>query len=164
MGHSRATPSWRVHRDVESLMRTMPLLALKRSKAKVASMSAARESRRCIPADPLVNSSETCLAWCPGSFYGSPVAQHRVRHQEPHTACRTDMWGRLKFINKISLIIKMAPPPLPPINLLDSAHNSTSRAGALPYWIHCVLLGSLLTTVAVQPGRCVASEGHCFLH
>ena len=46
--------------------------------------SAAGESRRCIPADQLVNSSETCLARSPGSFYGSALAQHRVQHQALH--------------------------------------------------------------------------------
>ena len=48
----------------------------------------------------------------------------------------------------------MAPSPLHPRLYSWFSSHIEQQAGAPPHWVHCVLLGSLLITVAVQPGRC----------
>jgi hypothetical protein len=48
----------------------------------------------------------------------------------------------------------MAPSPLHPRHIACFSSYIGKQAGAPAHWVHCVLLGSLLTTVAVQPGRC----------
>jgi hypothetical protein len=59
-------------------------------------------------------------------------------------------------------VIEMAPSPLHPRHISDSSSYFEEQAGAPPHWVHCVLLGSLLTTVAVQPGRCHRFIGTLF--
>src|SRR6516162_8404420 len=61
--------------------------------------------------------------------------------------------GRPKFINKIIALSKWHLPPCTP-DIYGFSSYIEGQAGAPPHWVHCVLLGSLLTTVAVQPGRC----------
>jgi hypothetical protein len=49
------------------------------------------------------------------------------------------------------------PPDLP------TYARSAYIEGGFARWVHCVLLGSLLTTLAVQPSRCRRFIGHCLL-
>ena len=94
-----------------------------------------------------------------GSLYGSALAQHQVQHQAPHTprhaACRTGMWWVVRNSSIQSLDYRNGTSPLaPPTYIAGFSSYLDVQAGASPHWVHCVLLGSLLTTVAVQPGRC----------
>jgi hypothetical protein len=60
------------------------------------------------------------------------------------------MWCLIRICYSISMCSSEATYPLTSRHIARSAHI---EGGLRSQWVHCVLLGSLLTTVAVQPGR-----------
>jgi len=82
-------------------------------------------------------------------------APHTPPHRPRHAACRTGMWWVVRNSSIQSLDYRNGTSPLaPPTYIAGFSSYLDVQAGASPHWVHCVLLGSLLTTVAVQPGRC----------
>ena len=82
-------------------------------------------------------------------------APHTPPHRPRHAACRTDMWRAVRNSSRKSMFCGNGTSPLaPPTYIAGFSSYLDEQARASPYWVHCVLLGSLLTTVAVQPGRC----------
>ena len=82
-------------------------------------------------------------------------ARHTPPHSPRHTACRIDIPWVVRNSSIQSLDYRNGTSPLaPPTYIAGFSSYLDVQAGASPHWVHCVLLGSLLTTVAVQPGRC----------
>jgi hypothetical protein len=77
-------------------------------------------------------------------------------HTPLQTACGPDMWCPIRIAAAFQCVrAGLPPPPAPP------TYSSLSLSG-FARWVHCVLLGSLLTTLAVQPSRCRRFIGTLF--
>jgi hypothetical protein len=68
--------------------------------------------------------------------------RHHIRHVVPTCGASSEITTVFQCVG--------ARPPSP----LTSRHIARSAYPASLAWVHCVLLGSLLTTLAVQPSRC----------
>jgi hypothetical protein len=64
------------------------------------------------------------------------------------------MWRVVQSSSRKSIYYRNGTLPPHPGHIAGFSSYIAQQAGALPHWVHCVLRGSLLTTVAVQPGRC----------
>src|SRR5262249_30069771 len=83
-------------------------------------------------------------------------APHRPPHTPRHAACRTDIPWVVRNSSMKSFDYRNSTSPLarPTYTCFQLIYRGRGLGRASPHWVHCVLLGSLLTTVAVQPGRC----------
>jgi hypothetical protein len=79
---------------------------------------------------------------------------HPAPHTPLHAVCSTDMWWVVQNSLRNSTRYRNGTLPLHPRHIPGFSSYIEGQVGAPPHWVHCVLLGSLLTTVAVQPGRC----------
>ena len=74
-------------------------------------------------------------------------APHTLPHRPRHAACRTGMWWVVRNSSIQSLDYRNGTSPLaPPTYIAGFSSYLDVQAGASPHWVHCVLLGSLLTT------------------
>jgi hypothetical protein len=79
--------------------------------------------------------------------------RHHIGHHMRHVVGACGAWNEIT--NIFQSFIRPAP------GGLTSRHIARSAISGLARWVHCVLLGSVLTTWLIKPVDVVTSLGHC---